>query len=62
MTIGMSLLLIAVGAILKFATHLHLVGIDLHTVGVILMAVGIFGLLLGLFLHIRDQHPARRPV
>jgi hypothetical protein len=62
MTIGTSLFLIAVGAILKFATHFHLIGIDLHTVGVILMVVGIVGLLLGLFLYIRDQDPARRPV
>ena len=62
MTIGTSLFLIAVGAILKFATHFHVAAIDLHTVGVILMAVGIFGLLLGLFLYIRDRDPARRPV
>jgi hypothetical protein len=55
MTIGTSLFLIAVGAILKFATHFHVVGIDLQTVGVILMLVGGFGLLLGLFLMIRDR-------
>jgi hypothetical protein len=55
MTIGTSLFLIAVGAILKFATHFHVVGIDLHTVGVILMLVGGFGLLLGLFLMVRDR-------
>jgi hypothetical protein len=55
MTIGTSLFLIAVGAILKFATHFHVVGIDLQTVGVILMLVGGFGLLLGLFLMVRDR-------
>jgi len=62
MTIGTSLLLIAVGAILNFVRRFDLVGIDLHTVGVIPTAVGIFGLLLGLFLYIRDQDPVRRPV
>ncbi len=51
----MSLFLIAVGAILKFATHFHVVGIDLQTAGVILMLVGGFGLLLGLFLMVRDR-------
>ena len=59
MTIGTSLFLIAVGAILKFATHFHVAGIDLHTVGVILMIVGGFGLLLGLFLLPRADDPAR---
>jgi hypothetical protein len=51
MTIGASLFLIAVGAILRFAvstvrTH----GIDLHTIGDILMIIGVVGLLLWLFL------------
>jgi hypothetical protein len=50
MTIGAALLLIAVGAILRFAvqtvsTH----GIDLHTIGDILMIIGVVGLLLWLF-------------
>ena|SRR6266567_3834530 len=51
MTIGASLLLIAVGAILRFAvqtvsTH----GIDLHVIGDILMIIGVVGLLLWLVL------------
>lgn len=50
MTIGAALLLIAVGAILRFAistvsTH----GVDLHTIGDILMIVGAVGLVLWLF-------------
>lgn len=50
MTIGAGLLLIAAGAILRFAiatvsTH----GVDLHTIGDILMAVGAVGLMLWLF-------------
>jgi hypothetical protein len=52
-TIGTSLFLIAIGAILKFAVTIHIAGVDLHTVGVILMVVGCLGLLLGLFLLVR---------
>jgi heme/copper-type cytochrome/quinol oxidase subunit 2 len=48
MTIGTSLLLIAVGAILKYAVTADVSGIDLQTVGVILMLVGILGLILSL--------------
>ena len=50
MTIGASLLMIAVGAILKFAVTVHVAGIRLETVGVILMIVGGLGLVLGLYL------------
>lgn len=50
MTIGGSLFLIAVGAILKFAVTAHVAGIDLQTVGVILMIVGAIGLILGLIM------------
>ena len=48
MTIGTSLALIAVGAILKYAVTADLSGIDLQTVGVILMLIGILGLVLSL--------------
>jgi hypothetical protein len=48
MTIGTSLLLIAVGAILKYAVTADVSGIDLQTVGVILILVGILGLILSL--------------
>jgi hypothetical protein len=48
MTIGTSLFLFAVGAILKFAVTDSISGVDLSTVGVILMAVGVVGLLLSL--------------
>lgn len=52
MTIGASLLLIAVGAILKWAITDHVSGIDLAMIGVILMVVGVAGLILGLALTI----------
>ncbi|WCB93393.1 hypothetical protein DSM104299_02106 [Baekduia alba] len=48
MGIGTSLLLIAVGAILRFAVTAHASVFSIHTVGVILMVVGVVGLLLSL--------------
>lgn len=48
MTIGSSLFLIAVGAILKYAVTADLAGVDLQVVGVILIVVGLVGLVLGL--------------
>jgi hypothetical protein len=48
MGIGVSLLLIAVGAILTWAVTASTSGIDVNTVGVILMVVGLVGLLLTL--------------
>jgi hypothetical protein len=42
-------LLIAVGAILKYAVTASASGVDLDTVGVILMIVGVVGLILSLF-------------
>jgi hypothetical protein len=50
MTIGGSLCLIAVGAILKYAVTVNVSFIDLRTTGVILMVVGGLGFLLRLFL------------
>jgi sulfite exporter TauE/SafE len=45
MGIGVSIFLLAVGAILTFATNVRTSGINLDTVGVILMVVGVIGLL-----------------
>jgi tetrahydromethanopterin S-methyltransferase subunit E len=50
MRIGSSLVLIAVGAILKFAVTTSVSGINLSTVGVVLMVVGIAGLVISLVL------------
>ena len=50
MRIGTSLVLIAVGAILKFAVTTSVNGVSLSTVGVILMVVGAIGLVLSLIL------------
>ncbi|MFG3345808.1 DUF6458 family protein [Streptomyces sp. NPDC048018] len=43
MGLGLFIILIAVGAILTFASDWELQGIDLDLVGIILMAVGIIG-------------------
>jgi hypothetical protein len=50
MGIGTSLLLIAIGAILRFAVTDSISGIDLATVGLVLLIVGILGLIISLFL------------
>ncbi len=47
MTIAGSIFLIAVGAILRFATNVHVAHVSLHTVGLILMIAGAAGLILG---------------
>lgn len=48
MGIGVSLLLIAIGAILTWAVSADVSGVDLNTVGVILMIVGAAGGLISL--------------
>jgi hypothetical protein len=49
MTFGAAIFLIAVGAILKFATSFRVAHVNIDTVGIILMIAGGLGLLLGLF-------------
>ena len=48
MTIATAMVLIAVGAILKYAVTADLDAIDIQTVGAILMIVGILGLAISL--------------
>lgn len=49
MTFAGSIFLIAVGAILRFATHIHVKGLDLRTIGLILMIAGAIGLLIAIW-------------
>jgi hypothetical protein len=49
MTFAGSIFLIAVGAILRFATHFHVKGLDLKTVGLILMIAGAIGLVIAIW-------------
>lgn len=46
MTIAAAIFLIAVGAILRYATNIHVQGVSLDTVGLILMIAGAAGLVL----------------
>ena len=48
MGLGVSLFLIAVGAVLTFAVNATVSGIDINTIGWILMIVGVVGILLSL--------------
>ena len=48
MTIGGSLALIALGAVLRWAVTAHINGFDLQTAGLVLLIVGIIGLLFSL--------------
>ncbi len=72
MTIGTSIVLIAIGAILKWAVTAHVSGIDLKTAGTVLFVIGIVGLILAVAytfwwadraraseVRIRDEHDPR---
>jgi len=48
MGLGVSIFLIAVGAILTWAVNATVSGLELNTIGVILMIVGILGLVLSM--------------
>ena len=50
MGIGVSIFLIAVGAILAFAVEYDLNGLDIAVVGYILMIVGVIGLIMTAFI------------
>ena len=63
----MSLFLIALGAILRYAVDATVSGIEIQTVGLILMIVGIIGLVITLFVMFMqrdsvdyDERPTRR--
>ena len=48
MGFGTSILLIAVGAILRFAVSVTTTGFNLHSIGLILMIVGVLALVLSM--------------
>lgn len=50
MGIGISILLIAAGAVLTWAVNFHISSVSIHLVGIILMAVGGIGLLAALII------------
>ncbi|MGN6090298.1 MAG: DUF6458 family protein [Actinomycetales bacterium] len=62
MGIGVSIFLIAVGAILAFAVNAAVNGIDLTTVGYILMAVGVVGLIVALIVNAQRSNTSHTVV
>lgn len=60
MGVGVSVFLIAVGAILAFAVNVTTQGLDLSVVGVILMIVGAIGLLADFFLFGQSRRFSRQ--
>jgi hypothetical protein len=62
MTIGGSIFLIAVGAILYFATNVHVAHVSIDTVGLILMVAGAAGLVLGFIQQVMWSRRSRREV
>jgi hypothetical protein len=75
MAVGFSLFLIAVGAILRYATNFHVEGVEIDEVGLILMIVGAVGFVISLVYGLvwasersryyrfwdRDRYPPRDP-
>jgi Domain of unknown function (DUF6458) len=57
MGIGVSVFLLALGAILAFAVEYSISGLDINVVGFILMVAGIIGLLMSLLVFGRRTTP-----
>ncbi len=62
MGLGVSLILVAVGAILTWAVNAEVSGLDIQVIGVILMIVGAIGLLTSLLIFGRSGFGGRRTV
>ena len=64
MSLGASLFLVGLGAILHFAVTAEFAGIDIQVVGTILMVLGVIGFLISLWLFLaarRTQVPPPPP-
>jgi uncharacterized membrane protein YedE/YeeE len=62
MTLGTSLFLIAVGAILRYAVTASVSGIDLQVVGLILMIVGVIGAIVSIVWMVMSSRRTDAPV
>jgi hypothetical protein len=60
-SIGGSIFLVAVGAILRYAVTDTISGVDLATIGLILMIAGIVGLVISLFMFATARRDAYGP-
>jgi len=59
MTIGAAIVLIAIGAVMKWAVTAHVNGFDIQTAGTVVLVVGIIGLVLAiLYTFIWSRHTA----
>jgi hypothetical protein len=61
MSLGASLFLIAVGAILRFAVTATFAGIDIQTVGTILLVIGVIGFAISLWLYLASRRTTQGP-
>ena len=61
MSLGASLFLIAVGAIVHFAITATLAGIDIQVVGTILMVIGVIGFAISLWLSFANRRAMPGP-
>lgn len=61
MTIGASIFIAAVGAILRYAVSDSVSGVDIPTVGTILIVAGLVGLVVGLALEFAGRDRAGPP-
>jgi hypothetical protein len=61
-SLGASLFLLAVGAILTFAVTVEASGFNINTIGIILMVIGGIGLLFSLFWMSRSRTASSRTV
>lgn len=62
MTIGASIFVIVVGAILYFAANVHVAHVSINTIGLILIFAGLAGLVLGLIQQAIWSRRSRRAV
>ena len=56
MSYGTSIVLIAAGAVLRYAVSVHTSGFNLHTIGLILMIVGAVGLVVSILWMATHHH------
>jgi len=61
MSLGASLFLIAVGAILYWAVTATLAGIDIQVVGLIMMVIGVIGFAISLWFYFANRRATPGP-
>ena len=61
MSLGASLFLVGLGAILRFAVTADFAGIDIQTVGTILMVLGVVGFAISLWLYLQGRRTTDVP-